>query len=220
MTAFQCALGWSLPLSKGTKFVVSLPPPLPLCRTQSGGTVAARADSKAKGAHTSHSMFAKEPPEEWMAECREEWPSRLTARSDQEIAPQAQHSLGSSSSNSSATPTDQAAAPWEHSGNPLLAGCARPRCGVCGIILKTGEPVCPFCPAPAPGCDESAAEQRRRRRQAQMRLVSLRRGDIKPRPGEPQCLEILVAELRPVLQQPRGADGKFAPGSVDAPQAI
>ena len=49
MTAFQCALGWSLPLSKGTKFVASLPPPLPLCRTQSGGTVAA---------HTSHSMFA------------------------------------------------------------------------------------------------------------------------------------------------------------------
>ena len=178
-----------------------------------------------------------------MAECWEEWPSRLAARSDQEVAPQAQHSLGSrssSSSNSSAAPTDQAAAPsqaghtsaaapWEHAGNPLLAGCARPQCGVCGIILKTGEPACPFCPAPAPGSgaararsasEEDVAELGRRRRQAQMRLVSLRRGDIKPRPGEPQCLEILVAELRPVLQQPRGADGKFAPGSVDAPQAI
>ena len=181
-------------------------------------------------------MFAKEPPEEWMAECLEEWPSRLAARSDQEAAPQAQHRPGSS-----ATPIDQATAPWEHPGNLLLAGCARPRCGVCGLILKSGEPACPFCPAPAPGCDESAApespggsgaaharsaseedvaELRRRRRQAQMRLVSLRRGDIKPRPGEPQCLEILVAELGPVLQQPRGADGKFAPGTVDAPQAI
>ena len=69
--------------------------------------------------------------------------------------------------------------------------------------------------------EEDVAELRRRRRKAQMRLVSLARGDIKPRPGEPQCLEFLVAELGAVLRQPRGAGGRFAAigRAEDTPQA-
>ncbi len=141
-------------------------------------------------------MFAKEPPEGWMAECREQWLSRL--REESPAAPTDQAAAPSQAGHSSA------AVPWEHAGNPLLTSCARPRCGSCGIILKTGELMCPFCPPRAPGSDESAppespgssgaahvgsaneedmAELRRRRRKVQMRLVSLRRGDVRSWPG-------------------------------------
>ena len=223
-----------------------------------------RDGCKEKRAHTphTHTMFAKEPPEGYMAQCREEW--LRSRREEQEEAPPSAtpsdqpppHSPaqrdGSSSSSSSSTPwvhadsppdriqRSSAASPWEHAGNPLLSGCARPRCRTCRIILKTGELACPCCPDRAPsespgssGSDDQPRQQqlaseqdsaalRRKRRQAQMRLISLRRGDIKPRPGEPQCLEILVAELGAVLRQPRGADGKFAArgGAEDAPQAV
>ena len=117
-----------------------------------------RADSKAeegpgKGGtrqthhthtHThTHTMFEKEPPEGWMAECRQEWLSRLREE----------------------LPTNQAA---------------------------------------------PSDELRRKRRKAQMRLVSLGRGDVRPRPGEPASLEKIVAELDAVALRLRGSDGKFA----------
>ena len=186
-------------------------------------------------------MFAKEPPEGWkLAECQEQWLRRLreespAAPADQAAAPsQAGHS---SAADQAAAPSQAghtnfiAAAPWEHAGNPLLTGCARPRCGSCGIILKTGELMCPFCPRRAPGSDDSTApespgssgaahvgsaneedmaELRRKRRKAQMRLVSLGRGDVRPRPGEPASLEKIVAELDAVALRLRGSDGKFA----------
>ena len=185
-------------------------------------------------------MFAKEPPEGWLAECRQEWLSRL--REEPPTNPAAPSKVGDTNfiaaapwehagARSQAWHANFAAAPWENAGNPLLAGCSRPRCESCGILLKTGELACPICPRRAPGSDESArsardedvAELRRQRRKAQMRLVSLGRGDIKPRPGEPQCLEVLVAELGAVLRQPRGADGKFATrggGAEDAMRAV
>ena len=47
-------------------------------------------------------------------------------------------------------------------------------------------------------------------RKVQMRLVSLRRGDVRPRPGEPASLEKIVAELDAVALRLRGSDGKFA----------
>ena len=53
-------------------------------------------------------------------------------------------------------------------------------------------------------------ELRRKRRKAQMRLVSLGRGDVRPRPGEPASLEKIVAELDAVALRLRGSDGKFA----------
>ena len=164
-------------------------------------------------------MFASQPPEGWMAECREQWLNRL-----REEPPTAQTASSQHIPFMAATPSEHtgaqawhlnfAAAPWENAGNPLLAGCSRPRCKSCGILLKTGELVCPMCPHRASDeparSDEEVAELRRQRRKAQMRLVSLGRGDVQPRPGEPRCLEILVAELGAVLRQPRGADGKFA----------
>ena len=168
-----------------------------------------------------------------MAECRAQWLDRLREEPSATQTSSSQHNTFATPSEhtcAQAWHTNFAAAPWENAGNPLLAGCSRPRCGSCGILLKTGELECPICPRRASGSDESArsardedvAELRRQRRKAQMRLVSLGRGDIKPRPGEPQCLEVLVAELGAVLRQPRGADGKFAArgGAEDAPQPV
>ena len=182
-----------------------------------------------------------------MEECRQEWLSRPREEppTDQAAA-QAGHSATASHAGQRTVGLNLAAAPWENAGNPLLAGCARPRCGSCGITLKTGELACPFCVCLAPGSNEPPvapgsnerpgsqgssdaspasdgdAELRRKRRKVQMRLVSLRRGDVKPRPGEPACLEKIVAELGAVLRQPRGADGKFAArgGAEDAPQPV
>ena len=179
-------------------------------------------------------MFATQPPEGWMEECRQEWLSRPREEppTDQAAA-QAGHSSATDTAAAShaGQRTDGlnlAAAPWENAGNLLLAGCARPRCGSCGITLKTGELACPFCPRRAPSSNESApprspgssgarpasdqdaAELRRRRRKVQMRLVSLRRGDVRPRPGEPASLEKIVAELDAVALRLRGSDGKFA----------
>ena len=156
-----------------------------------------------------------------MAECREQWLSRLRKEPPTDQAAPSQHITFAAApsehtgARSPAWHLNFAAAPWENAGNPLLAGCSRPRCKSCGILLKTGELVCPMCPRRASGdeparSDEEVAELRRQRRKAQMRLVSLGRGDVQPRPGEPECLEVLVAELGAVLRQPRGADGKFA----------
>ena len=162
-------------------------------------------------------MFASQPPEGWMAECREEWLARPHKEPSIAQTAQSQHNTLATPSEhtcAKALHIDFAAAPWENAGNPHLAGCSRPRCKSCGIILKTDELGCPSCPGSVsdepPRSDEDAAELRRQRRKAQMRLVSLGRGDVKPRPGEPECLEILVAELGALLRQPRGADGKFA----------
>ena len=162
-------------------------------------------------------MFASQPPEGWMAECREQWLARPHEEPPADQAAQSQHipfTAPSEHTGAQAWHLNFAAAPWENAGNPLLAGCSRPRCKSCGILLKTGELVCPMCPHRASDeparSDEEVAELRRQRRKAQMRLVSLGRGDVQPRPGEPRCLEILVAELGAVLRQPRGADGKFA----------
>ena len=187
----------------------------------------ARANSKAKGiqAPTLHAqtMFASQPPEGWMAECREQWLARL-----REVPPTDQAAPSQHTTFMAAAPCEHAgarsqtwhpnfaAAPWENAGNPLLARCSRPRCVSCCILLKTGELECPICPRRALGSngptrsDEEVAELRRQRRKAQMRLVSLSRGNVQLRPGEPECLEVLVAELGAVLRQPRGADGKFA----------
>ena len=57
------------------------------------------------------------------------------------------------------------------------------------------------------------AALRRKRRQAQMRLISLKRGVVRPRPGEPASLETIVAELDAVALRLRGSDGKFTPKS-------
>ena len=147
-----------------------------------------------------------------MEECRQEWLSRPREEPPTDQAA-AQAGRSSATDEAAASQAGQrtdglnlAAAPWENAGNPLLAGCSRPRCGSCGITLKTGELACPFCPRRAPSSNESAppgspgssgarsasdedvAELRRKRCKAQMRLVSLGRGDIKPRLGEPQCL--------------------------------
>ena len=98
-------------------------------------------------------MFAKEPPEGWMAECRTQWLNRL--REESPAAPADQAAAPSQAGHTNFI----AARPWEHAGNLLLTGCARPRCGSCGIILKTGELACPLCPARAPGSDESTAPE-------------------------------------------------------------
>ena len=58
------------------------------------------------------------------------------------------------------------------------------------------------------GQDVHALQAKRRR--AQMRLVSLKRGSVKPRTGEPRCLQMFVDDLGVVLQQPRRDDGRFA----------
>ena len=188
-------------------------------------STAARADVKAKGkqAPTAHAqtMFASQPPEGWMAECRQKWLNRLREEPPTDQAAPSQHTTFMAAApsehtcaRSQARHSNFAAAPWENAGNPHLAGCSRPRCKSCGIILKTDELGCPSCPGSVsdepPRSDEDVAELRRQRRKAQMRLVSLGRGDVKPRPGEPECLEILVAELGALLRQARGADGKFA----------
>ncbi len=155
-----------------------------------------------------------------MAECREQWLNRL-----REELPTAQTASSHHIAFMAAAPSEHtgaqawhlnfAAAPWENAGNPHLAGCSRPRCGSCGLLLKTGELVCQMCPrhASADGparSDEEVAELRRQRRKAQMRLVSIGRGDVRPRPGEPASLEKIVAELDDVALRLRGSDGKFA----------
>ena len=185
-----------------------------------------------------HTMFASQPPEGWMAECREQWLNRLRKEPPTDQAAPSQHTTFMAAApcehagaRSQTWHPNFAAAPWENAGNPLLAGCSRPRCGSCGILLKTGELECPICPRRASGRDESMApespgssgaahvgsatgedmaELRRKRRKVQMRLVSLRRGDVRPRPGEPASLVKIVAELDAVALRLRGSDGKFA----------
>ncbi len=79
-------------------------------------------------------MFAKEPPEGWLAECRQEWLSRL--REEPPTNPAAPSKVGDTNV-IAAAPWEHAgarsqawhanfnfaAAPWENAGNPLLAGC-------------------------------------------------------------------------------------------------
>ena len=116
----------------------------------------------------------------------------------------------------------------EYASNPLLAGCARHRCQACGITLKADENECPFCPESPMSVlsdvtqfdspphrrlklqrGQDARLLQTKRRRAQMRLVSLKRGSIKPRPGEPLCLQMFVDDLSASLQQPRCGDGRF-----------
>jgi hypothetical protein len=49
-----------------------------------------------------------------------------------------------------------------------------------------------------------------KKRKAQMRLVSLKRGHVKARPGEPLCLSMFVADVDRKLPRYRGVDGKFS----------
>jgi hypothetical protein len=42
-----------------------------------------------------------------------------------------------------------------------------------------------------------------------MRLVSLRNGHIRAKPGEPRCLEMFVADLDEVSRRTRGPRGRF-----------
>ena len=82
-----------------------------------------------------------------MAECREEWLARPHNEPPTAQTAQSQH-------NTLATPSEHtcakvwhtnfAAAPWENAGNPHFAGCSRPRCKSCGIILKNDELGCPI----------------------------------------------------------------------------
>ena len=114
----------------------------------------------------------------------------------------------------------------EFASNAMLAGCARERCQTCGLTLKTNEDSCPFCPLESPLSDVSQRDSpphrrlklqmgqdlrvlQTKRRRAQMRLVSLRRGRVKHRPGEPLCLQMFVDDLSASLQQPRRCDGRF-----------
>ena len=78
-------------------------------------------------------MFATQPPEGWMEECRQEWLSRPREEppTDQAAA-QAGHSSATDTAAAShagqrTVGLNLAAAPWENAGNPLLARCARPR---------------------------------------------------------------------------------------------
>jgi hypothetical protein len=48
-----------------------------------------------------------------------------------------------------------------------------------------------------------------KKRKAQMRLVSLKNGHVKARPGEPRCLSMFVADVDRKLPRCRGVDGKF-----------
>ena len=113
----------------------------------------------------------------------------------------------------------------EHTGNPLLAGRARECCQTCGVTLKSDEDRCLFCaesPAMSDVSQSDSPPHRRlklqrgqdvrllqtKRRRAQMRLVSLKSGRVKHRPGEPLCLQMFVDDLSASLQQPR-CDGRF-----------
>ena len=96
-------------------------------------------------------MFAKEPPEGWMAECRQEWLNRLREEPPTTQTVSSQHipfAAPSEHTGAQAWHTNLAAASWENAGNPHLAGCSRPRCKSCGIILKTDELGCPICSGP------------------------------------------------------------------------
>ena len=190
-----------------------------MCEHQRAFTTHRRmADVKAKGnRHKQHmTMFASQPPEGWMAECREQWLARPHEEPPADQAAQSQHipTAPCEHTGAQAWHINFAAAPWENAGNPHLAGCSRPRCKSCGIILKTDELGCPICSGSVseepPRSDEDVAELRRQRRKAQMRLVSIGRGDVRPRPGEPASLEKIVAELDAVALRLRGSDGKFA----------
>ena len=55
-----------------------------------------------------------------------------------------------------------------------------------------------------------------KRRRAQMRLVNVRRGSVKPRSGEPRCLEMFVADVQLALERQRGKDGRFVSTSPHA----
>jgi len=57
---------------------------------------------------------------------------------------------------------------------------------------------------------QDAEKLRIKKRKAQMRLVSLRNGHVKAKPGEPRCLEMFVADLDEAPRQPRGPRGGFA----------
>ena len=96
-------------------------------------------------------------------------------------------------------------------------------------------PPCVLPPCPNPDLDESSASevsaqdsprQRRvklergqcakvlqdKRRNAQMRLVDLKRGAVaKPQVGEPLCLEMFVADLSAALPRSCGTDGLRRP---------
>ena len=48
-----------------------------------------------------------------------------------------------------------------------------------------------------------------KRRRAQMRLVNVKRGSVKPRSGEPKCLEMFIADVQLALGRQRGEDGRF-----------
>ena len=48
-----------------------------------------------------------------------------------------------------------------------------------------------------------------KRRRAQMRLVNVKRGSVKPRSGEPKCLEMFIADVQLALVRQRGEYGRF-----------
>ena len=102
--------------------------------------------------------------------------------------------------------------------NPLPAGCCQPN----GVTLKSNEAESPMSTLSDVTQSDSPPHRRlklqrgqdarllqTKRRRAQMRLVSIRRGSIKPRPGEPLCLQKFVDDLSASLQQPRGGGGRF-----------
>ena len=47
-----------------------------------------------------------------------------------------------------------------------------------------------------------------KRRRAQMRLVNVKRGSVKPRSGEPKCLDMFIADVQLALGRQRGEDGR------------
>jgi hypothetical protein len=111
----------------------------------------------------------------------------------------------------------------EYACDPLPAGCTRECCQPNGVTVKSNEVESPM--STLSGVTQADSPPHRRlklqrgqdarllqakRRRAQMRLVSLKRGSIKPRLlGEPLCLQRFVADLSASLQQPRGGGGRF-----------
>ena len=55
-----------------------------------------------------------------------------------------------------------------------------------------------------------------KRRRAQMRLVSVKRGSVNTRSGEPRCLEMFVADVQLALERQCGKDGRFVSTSPHA----
>jgi hypothetical protein len=110
----------------------------------------------------------------------------------------------------------------EYACNPLLAGYTRGCCQTSGITLKSNEAESPMSTLSDVTQSDSPPHRRlklqrgqdarllqTKRRRAQMRLVNLKRGSIKPRPGEPLCLQRFVDDLSASLQQSRGGGGRF-----------